>query len=72
MNCRQMTMPTSPLPQRNVRRLAVSTQRMPEICQYADSGKILVTERAPAADGSVSGFRFIGRPDAATGYRDGE
>jgi uncharacterized cupin superfamily protein len=43
--------------------LAVSTQEMPEICDYPDSGKFLVTERQRNADGSVSGFRHIGRPN---------
>jgi uncharacterized cupin superfamily protein len=52
--------------------LAVSTQEMPEICDYPDSGKFLVTERQRNADGSVSGFRHIGRPESAVDYWDGE
>ena len=52
--------------------LAVSTQEMPEICDYPDSGKFLVTERLRNADGSVSGFRHIGRPESAIDYWDGE
>jgi len=52
--------------------LAVSTQQMPEICDYPDSGKFLVTERQRNADGSVSGFRHIGRPESAVDYWDGE
>ena len=52
--------------------LAVSTQLMPEICDYPDSGKFLVTERLRSADGTVSGFRHIGRPEAAVDYWEGE
>jgi uncharacterized cupin superfamily protein len=52
--------------------LAVSTQEMPEICDYPDSGKFLVTERQRNADGSVSGFRHVGRPGSAVDYWDGE
>ena len=52
--------------------LAVSTQLMPEICDYPDSGKFLVTERLRNADGTVSGFRHIGRPESALDYWEGE
>lgn len=52
--------------------LAVSTQQMPEICDYPDSGKFLVTEKLRNADGTVAGFRYIGRPDSAVDYWDGE
>ena len=52
--------------------LAVSTLLFPEICDYPDSGKFLVTEQARNADGSVSGFRHIGRADSAIDYWDGE
>lgn len=52
--------------------LAVSTQQMPEICDYPDSGKFLVAEKQRNADGSVDGFRYVGRHDSAVGYWDGE
>jgi len=52
--------------------LAVSTQQFPDICQYPDSGKFLVAERGRNADGTVSGFRHIGRAEAAVDYWDGE
>jgi uncharacterized cupin superfamily protein len=52
--------------------LAVSTLEYPEICDYPDSGKFLVSERQRNADGSVEGFRFIGRTDAAVDYWEGE
>ena len=52
--------------------LAVSTMDYPEICDYPGSGKFLVAERARAADGSVSGFRHVGRQDDAVDYWDGE
>jgi uncharacterized cupin superfamily protein len=52
--------------------LAVSTMDYPEICDYPDSGKFLVAERARAADGTVCGFRHVGRADDALDYWDGE
>ena len=52
--------------------LAVSTMEYPEICDYPDSGKFLVAEFPRSADGSVQGFRFVGRSDSAVGYWDGE
>lgn len=52
--------------------LAVSTMIYPEICDYPDSGKFLVAEHPRDADGSVRGFRHIGRTDSALDYWDGE
>ena len=52
--------------------LAVSTMEFPEICDYPDSGKFLVAERVRNADGSVSGFRHIGRSESNVDYWDGE
>lgn len=52
--------------------LAVSTMEFPEICNYPDSGKFLIAERARNADGSVSGFRHIGRDESSLDYWDGE
>lgn len=52
--------------------LAVSTMIFPEICEYPDSGKFLVAEQQRDADGSVRGFRHIGRPESAVDYWDGE
>lgn len=52
--------------------LAVSTMEYPEICEYPDSGKFLVAEQPRNADGSIAGFRHIGRADAVLGYWDGE
>ena len=52
--------------------LAVSTLEYPEICDYPDSGKFLVAEQPRNADGSVSGFRHIGRAESAFDYWDGE
>jgi uncharacterized cupin superfamily protein len=59
--------------QDELRYLAVSTQRAPEICEYPDSGKFGVTSgfTAPGADPS-SAFRFFGRTAGATDYWDGE
>jgi uncharacterized cupin superfamily protein len=52
--------------------LAVSTLQFPEICDYPDSGKFLVAERQRDADGSVRGFRHVGRAESAVDYWDGE
>ena len=52
--------------------LAVSTMQFPDICDYPDSGKFLVAERPRNADGSVQGFRHIGRAESAVDYWDGE
>ena len=58
--------------QADLKYLAVSTLEYPEICDYPDSGKFLVAERQREPDGSVSGFRHIGRAENAVGYWDGE
>jgi uncharacterized cupin superfamily protein len=52
--------------------LAVSTMQYPEICDYPDSGKFLVAELPRSADGSVGGFRHVGRAESAIDYWDGE
>jgi len=52
--------------------LAVSTLIYPEICDYPDSGKFLVAENQRGADGSVQGFRHVGRVESAVDYWDGE
>jgi uncharacterized cupin superfamily protein len=52
--------------------LAVSTLQYPEICDYPDSGKFLVAELPRNADGTVGGFRHIGRAESAVDYWDGE
>lgn len=52
--------------------LAVSTLIYPEICDYPDSAKFLVTEHQRDADGKVRGFRHIGRAESALDYWDGE
>jgi len=52
--------------------LAVSTMQYPEICDYPDSGKFLVAEKPRSADGSIGGFRHVGRAESALDYWDGE
>jgi len=52
--------------------LAVSTMQYPEICDYPDSGKFLVAERPRNADGTIGGFRHVGRAESAIDYWDGE
>ncbi|WEZ83835.1 cupin domain-containing protein [Rhizobium sp. 32-5/1] len=49
--------------------LSVSANARTEICEYPDSGKFLAKTRD--ASGKPQ-FRFIGRPDTAVDYWDGE
>ena len=56
-----------------LRYLAVSTRMYPEIAEYPDSGKFgLRAEYPPGADGKPGEFMFVGKPDHASGYWDGE
>ncbi len=55
-----------------LRYLAVSTMIFPDICEYPDSQKFLVAEKPRSADGSVEGFRHIGRLSDCTDYWEGE
>jgi len=52
--------------------LAISTLVYPEICDYPDSRKFLVSEGQRDADGKVRGFRHIGRSESNLDYWDGE
>jgi uncharacterized cupin superfamily protein len=52
--------------------LAISTMEYPEICEYPDSGKFLVAEGRRRRDGTVPGFRFVGRWASMVDYWDGE
>jgi uncharacterized cupin superfamily protein len=52
--------------------LAVSTMLHPEICDYPESGKFLVAELPRSADGTIAGFRHVGRTESAVDYWDGE
>jgi uncharacterized cupin superfamily protein len=56
-----------------LRYLAVSTQRAPEIWEYPDSGKFGFIAEFTAADGGPSGaVPFFGREAQGTDYWDGE
>ena len=56
-----------------LRYLAVSTQRAPEIWEYPDSGKFGAISEFPLPGGeSSSAFRVIGRTESAVDYWDGE
>lgn len=56
-----------------LRYLAVSTQRSPEICEYPDSGKFGVYgEFSGAADSKPTMFRHLGRQEQSIDYWDGE
>jgi uncharacterized cupin superfamily protein len=56
-----------------LRYLAVSTKMTPEIAEYPDSGKFgVLAEYPPGPDGKPQGFRYIGKPDIAIGYWEGE
>jgi len=56
-----------------LRYLAVSTRMYPEVCEYPDSGKFgVVAEYPPGADGKPQVFRYVGKPEIASGYWEGE
>jgi uncharacterized cupin superfamily protein len=56
-----------------LRYLAISTTKEPDVVDYPDSGKFLVTGRVSADDGArTERFRFMGRPETSLGYWDGE
>lgn len=56
-----------------LRYLAVSTKQSPEICEYPDTGKFgVLAEYPPDPDGKPQGFRYIGKPELAVGYWEGE
>ena len=53
--------------------LAISTMQLPDIVQYPDSGKMLVTgERDPNAAPDEPPFRLIVKDDVDVDYWDGE
>lgn len=56
-----------------LRFLAVSTMRSPEVCDYPDSGKFgLYAEFADAAGGKPQQLRFVGRHTQGMDYWEGE
>jgi uncharacterized cupin superfamily protein len=56
-----------------LRYLAVSTLRSPEVCEYPDSGKFGVyASFPPDADGKREQFHFMGRESSGLDYWDGE
>jgi uncharacterized cupin superfamily protein len=55
-----------------LRYLSVSTMLFPDICEYPDSQKFLVAEKARNADGSIAGFRHVGRLCDTADYWEGE
>ena len=55
-----------------LRYLAVSTMMYPDICEYPDSKKFLIAEKARKTDGSVDGFRHTGRLSDVVDYWEGE
>lgn len=53
----------------DIKYLAVSTQRSPEIAEYPDSGKLgVLAELPPNAAGQPQGFRFVSRQIANIDY----
>ena len=53
--------------------LAISTQRSPEIAEYPDSGKFgVLAEYSAAGGGEPQGFRFVGRESLSLDYWEGE
>lgn len=55
-----------------LRYLAVSTQRAPEIWEYPDSGKFGVVSQLGPPSSTGDAFRFFGRPGNSADYWDGE
>lgn len=58
----------------DLRYLAISSQAVPEICDYPDSGKFAIFDAPPAGISAAGApaFRFIGRPGQQLDYWDGE
>lgn len=55
--------------------LSISTQELPEICEYPDSGKFLAkhdSEPSPALNDASRKLRFLGRQGDSLNYWDGE
>ena len=52
--------------------LAISTLRMPEICDYPDSKKFAVMTMQPGSDGKPKFWRFAAREELGIDYFDGE
>lgn len=53
--------------------LAVSTKRSPEVCDYPDTGKFgVLSEYSAGANGERRGFRFVGRENLNADYWEGE
>lgn len=56
-----------------LRYLAVSTMEEPDIGLYPDSGKFAVfAGTAPGGDKGKRSFSYVGRPESAVDYWDGE
>lgn len=56
-----------------LRYLSVSTKLSPEIAEYPDTGKFgVLAEYPPGPDGKPQGFRYVGKPELAVGYWEGE
>lgn len=57
-----------------LRNLAISSQDLPEICDYPDSGKFGIFDAPTPGAAAAAGppFRFISRPGQQLDYWDGE
>jgi uncharacterized cupin superfamily protein len=55
-----------------MRYLCVSTMESPDICEYPDSGKYLVSAAGDGSAGDNGRFRVIGRDGESLDYWDGE
>ena len=57
----------------DLRYLAISTMRGPDVTEYPDSGKFgVMVGAAPGGDKQRRRFQFCGRQDSAVDYWDGE
>jgi uncharacterized cupin superfamily protein len=56
-----------------LRYLAISTMRTPEVCEYPDSGKFaVISPRAPGGDEGKRRTWYVGRAGSSLDYWDGE
>ncbi len=55
-----------------LRYLGISTMQDPEVVEYPDSGKFGAVAIAPGPDFMRAHLKYIGRPDSAVDYWDGE
>ena len=56
----------------DLRYLGISDKPVSDVCEYPDSGKFAVTSRFDWSNPAAGGVRYVGRPESAVDYFDGE